>query len=630
MCGIVGACRPGDPNLRGALRAALAALRHRGPDDDGIELLFAGDAPNALGLGVRRLAILDTSAAGHQPMHDPATGNWIVHNGEVYNFRELRRELEAVGHCFRSQSDTEVLLQSYAAWGLECVTRWRGMFATAIWDAPRRRLVLVRDRLGVKPLYFHQEGSRFAFASEVRALVKGGWVAPCLNLTALDSFLSFGAVQEPLTIIAGVRALPPGHLLVWEGGRLQISSYWDPFAGKAARGSTAARLPELLGEAARLRLVSDVPVGVFLSGGIDSSSVVALLSGPSPGELRTFSVVFPEDESDEAACAQRVAGEFRTAHHELALDEAELLRQLPGALAAMDQPTADGINTYLVSGAVRQAGLKVALSGLGGDELFGGYTTFRRAPRLARLESVCARLPRLGRHALARLVGALPRATDGHRKLRALLHGGGAAFPDPVFLLRALFLPDQVAELLTPDAILGLDYSEYAARLQPLLAQARVLDPFTRVSWLELRHYLLNTLLRDTDQMSMAHSLEVRVPFLDHRLVEAVLALPGTAKANGRVPKPLLVGSLPRALPAEIVRRPKRGFTLPFERWLRGQLRAEVEARLLQPSAPLAGVLRPEAIAEVWRSFLARRHSWSRPWTLYVLLRWAEGFAGRR
>ncbi|MGH7751917.1 MAG: asparagine synthase (glutamine-hydrolyzing), partial [Gemmatimonadales bacterium] len=387
-------------------------LRHRGPDDEGLEVLPAGDTPHGLGLGVRRLAILDLSPAGRQPMRDPVTGNWIVHNGEVYNFRELRGELEAAGHQFHSHSDTEVLLHSYAAWGLNCVTRWRGMFATAIWDAHLRRLVLFRDRLGIKPLYYCRDGDRFAFASEVRALVRGGWAAPRLDLTALDSFLSCGAVQEPLTIIAGVQALPPGHRLVWVEGRPEIVSYWQPRAQPEAPTSAAAALPELLAEAARLHLVSDVPVGVFLSGGIDSSSVLTLLASAGPVTLQTFTVVFPEGSFGDPAWARRLAQDFLTEHHELFLEEAELLQQLPGALRAMDQPTADGINTYLVSGAARQAGLKVALSGLGGDELFGGYSTFRRAPQLARLQSLCAHLPRVGRRALASLVTALPGAAE--------------------------------------------------------------------------------------------------------------------------------------------------------------------------------------------------------------------------
>lgn len=628
MCGIVGASHPGDPELRPALAVATGALRHRGPDDEGIEVLPAGQAPNGVGLGVRRLAILDLSPAGHQPMQDPATGNWIAHNGEVYNFRELRRELEARGHRFQSRSDTEVLLQSYAAWGPECVARWRGMFATAIWDARRRRFVLFRDRLGIKPLYYCRAGNRFAFASEVRALVRAGWIQPTLDLAALHGFLSFGAVQEPHTIASGAQALPPGHRLVWEEGRLQVTPYWQPLSGKDPAATSAAALPGLMTEAVRLHSVSDVPVGVFLSGGIDSSSLVALLGLTATSNLQTFTVVFPGDSFGDAGCARQVAEEFRTQHQELLLDEAELLRQLPRALAAMDQPTADGINTFVVSGAARLAGIKVALSGLGGDELFGGYSTFQRAPRLAQLESACAHLPGVGRRALGHLVTALPGQVESRRKLGALIAGkAGAA--DPVFLLRAFFLPDQIAQLLTPDALLALDASDTTEAQQALLTQARALDPFTRVSWLELRHYLLNTLLRDTDQMSMAHSLEVRVPLLDHLLVESVLALPGRVKTNRHLPKHLLVGALPRPLPQEIVHRAKMGFALPFERWLRGPLRGELETTLLTPSPTLVGVVQEAGIGEVYRQFQQRRIGWSRVWALYVLKRWAEA-AGLR
>ncbi|MFQ5694618.1 MAG: asparagine synthase (glutamine-hydrolyzing) [Terriglobia bacterium] len=628
MCGIVGVCRPGNSTLRASLAAATEALRHRGPDDAGLEIL-SPDETLTVGLGARRLAILDTSAAGHQPMRDPASGNCIVHNGEVYNFRELRRALASAGHRFRSQTDTEVLLHSYAAWGADCVTRWRGMFATAVWDARRRRLLLFRDRLGIKPLYYCAGQNGFAFASEVRALLRGDWAEPRLDLTALDTFLSFGAVQEPLSIVAGVRALPPGHRLEWTPGSLRLAPYWQPCAPSSRPSPSVNELAAHLREAARLRLVSDVPVGVFLSGGIDSSSLVSLLSDAAGARLRTFCVAFPENGADDAACARRIARTFDADHREVPLDEQELLRQLPAALAAMDQPTVDGINTFLLSGAIRQAGLKVALSGLGGDELFGGYATFRRAPRLARLQRLWGWLPRPGRRALAHLLAGAARDGDRGRKLQTLAEGADG-FAHPLFLLRALFLPDDVARLLHPDALLALDYRDYGRALGALLAEARSLDAFTQVSWLELRHYTLNTLLRDTDQMSMAHGLEVRVPLLDHQLVEAALALPGAAKAEGRAPKALLLGSLPRPLPREVVHRPKRGFTLPFERWLRGPLRAELEATLLTPAPSLAGILQEDAVAGVYREFERRRTSWSRVWALYVLKRWAESFGASR
>ncbi|MBI2956824.1 MAG: asparagine synthase (glutamine-hydrolyzing) [Acidobacteria bacterium] len=628
MCGIVGILEAPASDLESSLLRATRALAHRGPDAEATQIIDTGLPGWVLGLGARRLAILDLSPAGNQPMLDRATGNWIVHNGEVYNFRQLRGELEAAGQRFCSQSDTEVLLHSYAVWGKDCVLRWRGMFATAIWDARQRQLVLFRDRLGIKPLYYHPEASRLSFASEVRTLVKGGWVAPRLDPTALESFLSFGAVQEPLTIVAGVRAVPPGHRLVWQEGRWTTESYWDPIRTRPAGVPTSEALPELLLEAARLRLVSDVPLGVFLSGGIDSSSLVSLLRGAAGAELQTVTVVFSENTASDALCARRLAEKFGTRHHELLLDESELLRQLPGALAAMDQPTANGINTYLISRAVRADGIKVALSGLGGDELFGGYPSFRQSGLLGGLRSVSARLPRWGRRALAGLTVLWPAAPEAKRKLHFLFQGENG-FADPVFLLRALFLPAQVAQLLTPEAILSLDYGDYAQTLRTSLEQASELDPFARTSWLELRHYLLNTLLRDTDQMSMAHGLEVREPLLDQQLVEVVLGLPRREKANGRVPKEALVRSLPQPLPPEIVQRRKVGFTLPFERWLRGPLRSDVEDVLTRSSSPLALWLRPGAVAQVWKEFLAGRQSWSRPWALYVVQRWAEASGAR-
>jgi len=644
MCGIAG----GFGIDRMTLGRMVRTLQHRGPDDEGLFL----EGPVAL--GNRRLAILDLPG-GRQPMSTPDGCLALTFNGEIYNFRELRRELEDSGHRFHTRSDTEVLLHAYEEWGTECLRRLRGMFAFCILDRSETwpagdpkdtgcrfaipqgpgahesaqgiggRLFLARDRLGIKPLYWFSEKGLFLFASEVRALLATGRVPFRLSPEALYSYLLFGSVQEPLTLIEGVLSLSPAHAMTVDlaTGEVRAWRYWDwPAETWEGTPEEAVReVREVLKEAVCSHLVADVPLGVFLSGGLDSAALVALAT--EAGEpVHTFTLVFEEEAFNEGEVARRTARLFGANHREVFISASELLASLPQAVEDLDQPTMDGINTWFVSRAAREAGLKVALSGVGGDELFAGYSTFGAVPRMARLRAL---LGSLGRP-LAPLSGLLPLGPDARRKARSLLEGD-LPFHHPYFLARALFPPRVALARLSPEARDALPKdSPWRARVRETLERAERMDPVNAVSYLECNHYMLSTLLRDTDQMSMAHSLEVRVPFLDHRVVERVLALPGPRKvrdSSGRR-KPLLVSALNGLLPGELALLPKRTFTLPWEVWLKGPLRKEVEEVLGKPPEALKGLIDPDAVRSLWEEYLKGHTTWSRPWALYVLYQWVD------
>ena len=580
------------------------AQRHRGPDDQGVAR--CGEVV----LGNTRLAIIDTTAAGHQPMNDPVTGNWITYNGETYNFKDLRDELSGP---WSSNTDTEVVLRAYREFGVNAFRKMRGMFALALWDHQRQTLVLARDPLGIKPLYYYVSENQFVFASELRALLASGLIPRKLSAAGVDSYLANGSVEAPLTIVEGVKQLLPGYVLhVRANDTRQIELTDTEFATpkpqsvEGNREDAVACLRHQLEESVRLHLVSDVPLGVFLSGGMDSSALVALMSriGTQP---KTFSIVFDEPKFTEAPFSRAVAERFNTDHSEIRLSEDRLLGILPAAIASLDQPTMDGINTFVVSSAVKSKGITVALSGLGGDELFAGYPSFRRALRFDAMSQVSKRVLRA-----ASGVGqvALNGSVQRH-KFWQLANSGGR--PEDVYRIsRQLFSADSVMRITGRDGDQPAHNGHHANG-----------DVVNAISRLELTGYMTNTLLRDTDAMSMAHSLEVRVPFVDTRVVDYVLSLPGEWKAPSRVgPKPLLADAVADLLPREFFNRPKMGFTLPFEKWLQGSLRGEVGSVL---ESPEYGMNAP-AVRDVWRRFLEKPRAvgWSRPWALYVLSRWCE------
>jgi asparagine synthase (glutamine-hydrolysing) len=623
-----------------------AALHHRGPDEDG----FLVNDPRApgLALGMRRLSIIDLPG-GHQPAWNEAKDVGVVFNGEIYNYRELRERLISLGHTFSTQSDTEVLVHAWEEWGEDCLPELRGMFAFALLDLRKRYatsplLFLARDPLGIKPLYYTQTADGFVFASEVRALMKGADAAKQISPDALTSYFLFGSVSEPVTLLEGVFSLPPGHrmlLYVPERRRTpRARPWWDLLRSPAARDprkprtfeAAASQVRPLLEDAVRAHLVADVPVGLFLSSGMDSGAIAAIAGKLKPN-IWSFTLSFPGTAYDEAPLARAIAKACGTQHREIALDGESMLGRLDDAIGALDQPTMDGINTYFVSWAAREVGLKVALSGLGGDELFAGYGTFQNVPRLERLIRTAWFAPASIRRALAPLLRAMignRASSDGARKVIDAWIAPDA-LPHPYFFTRTLFPVAELSRLIEPrfrPSTINPDgvtlEPTWVGRLERLADVARKLEPIAAISWLEMRSYMVNTLLRDTDSVSMAQSLEVRVPLLDTPLVEFVSSLPDAARQRPGVQKALLAAVLGDALPKQVFEQRKRTFTLPWKEWLRGPLRARIERSLGDLSPALASHVRANGVKSVWQDFIAGKTSWSRPWSIYVLNEWCR------
>lgn len=636
MCGICGLIGIGNPReAEPVVRRMMAKLVHRGPDEEG---LLA--APWAV-LGMRRLSIIDLPG-GAQPIWNEDGTLALVFNGEIYNFAELRAELEALGHKFRTRSDTEVIVHAYEAWGTDCVRRLRGMFAFALAEMPGgrsgavTRVFLARDRTGIKPLYYAMSGGRFIFASEVRALLASDIMPREISAGAVAGYVLFGSVGEPMSLVESVSSLPPGHFMSVNAADaaagVRPEAYWgvESIRASAERsGSSSSSQPEkelraLLENSVRKHLIADVPIGVFLSSGIDSTALTALASRERAG-LHTFTLIFPERKFSEAEIARRTALQFGTEHSEIELSGDEMLARMDEAIASFDSPSMDGINTFFVSWAARQAGLKVTLSGVGSDEIFGGYSTFRTAPQLARLAKLALATPAGLRQALAPAIdffGGRITHGDAGKKLAAAW-ADPDSLPDTYFFARALFVPAQAEELLggRTESWSGAAAGRW---LEDCVQQAENLSGPARISWLELRTYMASTLLRDTDGMSMRNSLEVRVPFLDHPVVEFALGAGQAARSANDRPKALLIAALADLLPAEVVDQRKRTFTLPWEEWMRGALRQRVDTAFAEWSPRLEEHVPSKAAREVWQAFLAGRTSWSRPWALYVLNEWVK------
>jgi len=623
-----------------------AAMRHRGPDDEGF--LIQEERAPGLALGMRRLSIIDL-AGGHQPVWNENHDVAVVFNGELYNYRELRERLQMAGHRFLTQSDTEILVHGWEEWGEDLLDELRGMFAFALLDLRKHfatvpLLLLARDPLGIKPLYYAQTGAGFVFASELRAILASGAAARSLSPDALTSYLLFGSVSEPLTLVEGVFSLPPGHrLLLYVPDRRRVPRarpWWDPRRSAAARdpkrpqtfAAAVPRVRALIDDAVRAHLIADVPVGLFLSSGLDSSAI-AIFAGRAQEQIQSFTLSFPDTPYDEAPLAARIAKASGTRHTEVPMQGTDMLMRLEEAVSALDQPTMDGINTYFVSWAARQVGLKAALSGLGGDELFAGYRTFSDTPKLQRLESLSHFVP----DAFRRLSYPLVLSLLARRGTADAARKAGDAWlvphtlPHPYFFTRLLFPPSELLRLTEPrfrsSAIAAdgvtLDPT-WLAWLERTSDQARELEPIAAISWLEMRTYMASTLLHDTDSVSMANSLEVRVPLLDTPLVEFMCALPDEARVQPEMPKALLRAALDGLLPAEIFQQNKRTFTLPWEDWMRTSLRPRLEASFASIASPLAAYLHGNGVQAVWNSFLQGQTTWSRPWSLYVLNEWCR------
>ncbi|MFL5311504.1 MAG: asparagine synthase (glutamine-hydrolyzing) [Myxococcales bacterium] len=643
MCGIAGIIgRIGDRN-RAALQRMSEAMIHRGPDGHGAW----ESPPDGRGFGAllahRRLAILDLSPAGAQPMVDPVTGHVIVFNGEIYNFQALRERLAAAGQSFQSSGDTAVLLRALGTQGPDATASLRGMFAFASWDPSQRQLLLARDPLGIKPLYVARCADpsgewSLAFASEVRALLASGLLGkPRLRPDAVASVVWNGFVVGPGTAVEGIESLWPGQLRVYDSAGTEKASreFWT-VPPPAADGRDGERLSDVLEECLRVHLISDVPLGVFLSGGVDSSAVANLAQKANRGPVHTFTLAFEEAQYNEAPIARRVASAIGTQHREVVLTEQQVVSKLDEALDSLDQPTFDGLNSYYMSQAVRQAGFTVALVGTGGDELFGGYTSFRDLPSLHRWSRRLRWMPRAALEAGARLAvsglrrenGAIPPQTRW-AKLPEMIRRGG----DLISLYQlayALFLPDFQSALLPQDGALvdGLP-AALRARLE---RETRDRTPLSAISVLEQRLFLGERLLRDGDAASMAASIEQRLPLVDRVLLEAVSAVPDRPRYHPLLRKTALRRIGLRGLDAALFDRPKSGFVLPFERWIRRGLSKTIDQTLRDPAAVAAAGLSPAAVQKLWQSFLdgAPGLYWSRVWAIYVLVRWCARRGVRR
>jgi asparagine synthase (glutamine-hydrolysing) len=579
ICGFVGSY-PMTKDAAAILHRMNAALVHRGPDDAG-EWLGPGVA-----LGTRRLSIIDLTAAGHQPMHSADGALTVTFNGEIYNFQSIRAALEARGRQFRSHSDTECLLHLYAEYGEAMLPHLRGMFAFALWDQARRRLFVVRDRLGKKPLYYAATGGVFAFASEIKSLLTLPVVSRELDWEAVDHYFSQRFVLGPRTIFRDVKKLLPGHFLVAEEGKpLRVQLYWQPpHADATATAPDLDELDELLQTSVRLRLVSDVPVGAFLSGGLDSSMMVALIAKLHPRPLKTFSIGFDVPGAyDEAPFARRVSERFGTQHHARMFTAKDMSNALPDAVYHLDEPLADAaaIPTLLLSRAAAKE-VKVVLTGDGADEVFAGY----RRHSLERLISKAQRLFPPIRHGAA-VVGRFAAGSRARKALRLLQENPQARITE----YHAVFRPEERAALFAPPDQMQPDHRAYE-------------DPAgfpSTVDWLlweELRSWLPDDFLMKVDKMSMAASLEARTPFLDHLLVERLAKLPARFKLNWRQNKIPLRQLARRYLPTEIVDRPKHGFEIPLDTWMRTELKA-FAADLLLANQP-APAPAPPLVRRYW------------------------------
>ncbi len=619
MCGISGAF-----STRGSevpVSRMTEFLAHRGPDDSGLEAIRSATGDTHGTFAHRRLAILDLSPAGHQPMFSSSGRHCITYNGEIYNYAELRDSLIAKGVAFLSDSDTEVLLAGWELHGLPFLAELRGMFALAIWDRDAGRGFLARDRFGIKPLYVAERGGDVLFASEVRALLASGKVARALSPDGVQSYLATGSVAEPYTIIQGVQAVPPGCVVevkrngpdfaVGAPQRFAAVFHAVPGAGQCT-GSASSRVREALRESVQYHLVSDVPVGLFLSGGLDSTAIAGLASEVSTTPIETFTVTFAEADYSEAEAARQSSRRFGTQHHEVPLAAEDVLHAIPDVFSAMDQPSLDGFNTFVVSRAVSELGFKVALSGLGGDELFGGYPSFARARRAAPLW----RLPR----SLRRLAA---RGTESFSDARAARLGALIAASSPsrgaYRASRTLFADNQIHDLTGS----SLESAFFQERGDDSI-ETQSLALMQEVSFYETTGYMRNTLLRDSDVFSMAHGLEVRVPLVDAGVAAAALGSGGESAGSGPAAgKPLLVEAVRDLLSEESISSPKKGFTLPFEQWMRRELYSEV-SQMMEADMSVTG-LDSAVVSSIWSGFQQRKPglNWSRPWALYTLIKWA-------
>jgi asparagine synthase (glutamine-hydrolysing) len=618
MCGICGQFnldhKPVDPT---SIEAMNSAIGHRGPDSAGVHV----DGP--IGLGHRRLSIIDLSAAGRQPMYNDDGSMCIVFNGEIYNFEELEKELACPGVRFRSRSDTEVLLRLYERHGAACLEKLRGMFAFAVWDSRRGELFLARDRIGIKPLYYYQDDDTFLFASEMKAILQSGDVPRELNHNGLLTYFTFGHSVAPDTILLGVKKLLPGHFMVRTATESRITKYWDIDGIEQRRGvdeeEATTEVRRLLEDAVRSHMVSDVPVGAFLSGGIDSSAAVAFMTRHSSAPIKTFAVGFDVggyyNELDDA---RRIAHRFETNHHEMIVRELDLVELLNRLVRQYDEPFADAANlpTLIISEFARQH-VKVVLSGEGGDEVFGGYRRYY-AELVSRYYRV---IPALLRD---RVIRKLVRPTPRFRRLHKAVETMGITEPDVRYgHWLCTFTSEAKAELFSTSVQEQLDGFDHFWHYRDYYNRNPRWDTLNRILYTDLKTWLPDTYLEKLDKATMAVSLEGRVPFLDHHLVEYAFSLHGELKLRGRTTKWILKEALKGVLPDSTLYKPKHGFAVPLDEWFRGGLKSFVSESLLDGSIRSSGLFDMRYIERIIRCHMARQQNLGiHLWTLLNFKLW--------
>lgn len=638
MCGIAGIVGVGSDAHHKALVRMTDAMRLRGPDAQGHWASPADEGQRRVLFGHRRLAILDLSPSGVQPMLLPETGDCVVLNGEIYNFESLRAELEDRPTTLASTGDTAVLLRQLSRHGDRALPRLRGMFAFAYWDNASQRLLLVRDPLGIKPLYFATSSRSsdtwsLVFASEVRAILASGLLSEHrLDPRAVSSMLWNGFTVAPNTAVVGVESLLPGEAAWFDrnGRLLERFTYWQYPAQDGGPVADFEELEAALTDSVRAHLISDVPVGVFLSGGVDSSAVANLAARSGSATINTFTLAFQEAERNEGVIARRVADAIGSRHTEVVLTESDFLAHLEPALESLDQPSFDGLNSYFMSRAVREAGFTVALVGSGGDELFGGYTSFRDLPKLYTFNRLLGPLSPVAARLLRQLVRLRPgqgyEAQTRWAKLPDML-AAGASLVDLYQLAYALFLPASQQKLIG-NGVLPVDLpgglpAQRRRALEEELAGRGVL---ASIGLLEQRLFLGERLLRDTDAASMAASIETRLPLVDASLLSVVNRIADAQRFGPVRLKGLLRRAGLKGLDPALFNRPKSGFELPFDRWLRSALGEEIESTLLNATAVAQAGLNPPEVRRLWQAFKAgvKGLYWTRVWSIYALIRWTQ------
>jgi asparagine synthase (glutamine-hydrolysing) len=631
MCGINGILfKSAQPNTQKEIIESMnQALAHRGPDNDGVwhdDYCFFGH---------RRLSIIDLSKASDQPMQSFDGRFVIVYNGELYNYRELKLELQRVSlqqdqkdiatYFFQTNSDTEVILAAYMRWGVECLKHFNGMYAFAIYDRDKKQLFIARDRMGVKPLYYNLSSDHIAFSSEIRSLLASNLIPRKLNLEALNDYIRYQTVFAPDTMIENIQMLMPGYYAMIEFGEnttVAMNQYWNlskhnPIINKKTSYEQIKKhVLSLTERAVERRLVSDVPFGAFLSGGVDSSAVVALMSKTLNAPVNTYAITFKENTFSEAPYSRMIAEKYKTNHHEIELSVNDFLHDLPNALSAIDHPSADGPNTYAVSKAVKQSGIKMALSGLGGDELFAGYQTFQNYFKIK--NSTTLKVFPSGMKSFGASVMHAASKSAKTEKLKEIskisIYNLQTIYPN----IRKVYSEEGIQKLM------AVNYYR-ASKIGESLKEITERNNFEirAVSEAEIKTYMQNILLRDADQMSMAHALEVRLPFMDYALVEYILALPDEYKFLSS-PKRLLIESMGDLLPEAIWKRKKMGFVLPYEKWMKQELKSFCDEKI--QSLASRSFMNGENLIANWQEFLkgSKRINWSRIWQFVVLEHWMQ------